>query len=166
MAATTVLDIFPLYRRCLFYLGLLVFLHPKTFFYYYLAYQIIDFDCTQWMLFQKHVVCSKLDIHGFLIGTLYISPLYSSTKALTLILNLVVQRDVKHIMKRPIKTNNISFEGLDIQCHLYQSVLLCLWCMSYSSFYIIIRKNKMSNGHPLISIHWGHIRWIINLLFY
>ena len=122
------------------------------FFYYYLAYQFIDFERTQWMLFQKRVVCSKLDIHTFIIGTLYISTLYSSINALTLIQNLVVQCDVKHIMKRPIKTNNISFEGLDIQYHLYQSVLLCLWCMSYSSFYIIIRKNKMSNGHPLISI--------------
>jgi len=51
-------------------------LTPKTFELHVLVFQYFDFGCTWRMLFQKRVVCSKLDIHSFIIPTFFYLFLY------------------------------------------------------------------------------------------
>ena len=49
------------------------FIAPKTL--NYLSFQSLDFECTWWKLSQKRVVCTKFDIHVFLIFLLWKGPL-------------------------------------------------------------------------------------------
>jgi hypothetical protein len=75
---------------------------------YYLSFQYFDFECTGWRLFQKRVLCTNLDIYGFVVKSF-------PFENIALILNNVIYVSVVLFL-------------------FIQNVILVLFCLLVSNF--------------------------------